>query len=67
LAFARAPGGLSGEPRANVLREYAALGRDIREGTEVVPDFDYALCRHRLLAAIEEAARTGTTQKVSSQ
>lgn len=62
--FASAPGGLSGELGANVLREYAALARDIREGTQVVPDFDYALRRHRLLAGIEEAARTGAMQKV---
>jgi len=49
-----------------VLREYAALARDIRDGTHVVPDFALALRRHRLLAAIEEAARTGVTQKIGS-
>ncbi len=46
----------------NILREYAALARDIREGTRLVPDFAYAVRRHRLLAAIQEAARSGVTQ-----
>ncbi|MDF2696858.1 MAG: oxidoreductase, partial [Labilithrix sp.] len=56
-------GGASGFG-ANTLREYAALARDIRDGTHLVPDFAYALRRHRLLAAIEEAARCGITQRV---
>jgi hypothetical protein len=61
--FAEAPGGLSGDMGSNVLREYAARARDILHGTDVVPDFAFALRRHRLLAAIEEPARTGVTQK----
>lgn len=47
---------------ANVGRLYAALARDIREGTNVVPDFAHAARRHRLIAAIETAARTGAAQ-----
>jgi predicted dehydrogenase len=46
----------------NVLFEYEALARDLREDTRHVPGFDYALERHRLLAAIERAAASGTTQ-----
>ncbi len=49
----------------NTMLEYAALARDIREGTQSVPDFAYALRRHRLLAALEEAARTGIAQKIA--
>lgn len=51
-------------PGANTLREYAALARDLRENTRVVPDFAHAVARHRLLAAIETAARTGVRQEV---
>jgi predicted dehydrogenase len=64
-SYADEPGGLSGEIGANVLRAYAHLARDIREGTRKVPDFEYAVRRHRLLAAIEQASRTGITQKIS--
>lgn len=64
-AFVNASGGLSGDFGANMLREYAALARDLREGTRVVPDFAYAVRRHKLLAAIEEAARTGVRQTVA--
>ena len=63
--FAAAPGGLSGDFGANTLREYAAFARDLRNGTRVVPDFAYAVQRHRLLDAIHEAARTGSRQKVA--
>jgi predicted dehydrogenase len=63
--FAAAPGGLSGDFGANTLREYAALARDLRDGTRVVPDFVYAVQRHKLVDAIHEAARTGSRQKVA--
>lgn len=63
-SLARSPGGLSGAIGASTLREYAAFARDLRDGTHVAPDFEYALHRHRLLAAIETAARSGVTQKV---
>lgn len=62
--YSSEPGGLSGEIGANVLRAYAHFARDLREGTRTVPDFDYAVRRHQLLAAIEEAARSGVTQRV---
>jgi hypothetical protein len=41
-----------------------APARDICEGTRTVPDFEYAVRRHRVLAAIEQARRTGLTQHV---
>jgi predicted dehydrogenase len=62
--YATEPGGLSGEIGANVLRAYAHLARDIRQGTRTVPDFEHAARRHRVLAAIEEAGRSGIAQKL---
>jgi len=61
---AASPGGLSVDFGANTLRQYAAFARDLREGTRTVPDFAYALSRHKLLAAIENAARTGVRQEL---
>lgn len=46
-------------PAVNVGQNYAWLAKDIREGTHLAPDFDDAVRRHRLLAAIEESAATG--------
>ena len=63
--FAVSPGGLSVDFGANTLRQYAALARDLRDDTRTVPDFAYALTRHRLLAAIEKAVSSGVRQKVS--
>lgn len=62
--YANAPGGLSGEMHANVLRTYAQLAQDIREDTHTVPDFAYAVQRHRLMAAIEDASRSGVAQRI---
>lgn len=58
------PGGVSGEIGANVLRSYAHFAKDLRNGTNTMPDFEYGVRRHRLLAAIEEASRSGVTQAV---
>lgn len=66
-AYANEPAGLSDTPGANVLREYTQLAHDIREGTHLVPDFNYALQRHRLIAAIEESARTGITADLDAR
>jgi predicted dehydrogenase len=65
-SYAEAPGGLSGDVGANMLRLYAALAKDIREGMHHVPDFAHAVRRHRLLASIEDAARSGVARKVGS-
>ncbi|WP_329130191.1 Gfo/Idh/MocA family oxidoreductase [Streptomyces sp. NBC_01476] len=56
--FTDVPADLTG-PAHNVAQLYAQFARDLREGTSVVPGFDHALVRHRLLATIEEAAATG--------
>ncbi|GGF49444.1 oxidoreductase [Aliidongia dinghuensis] len=49
-------------PGDNVARLYAAIARDLREGTRTAPDFEDALRTHRLIAAIENAATTGQKQ-----
>jgi predicted dehydrogenase len=48
---------------ANVRSLYRALAGDIRENTQLTPDFEYALRRHRLLASLEKANETGTAQR----
>ena len=59
------PAELRGSLGANVARLYAALARDLADGTHTVPDFEHALARHRLIEAIERAAATGSTQTVN--
>jgi predicted dehydrogenase len=49
---------------ANVGRLYRAFAADIRSGRRSVPDFDLALTRHRMLAAIEAADTTGARQSL---
>lgn len=41
----------------NVARVYARMAADLREGTKTAPSFDDAVAVHRLIAAIEDAAR----------
>ncbi|WP_371779985.1 Gfo/Idh/MocA family protein [Streptosporangium subroseum] len=59
--FAPVPRTLTGPPQ-NVAQTYAHLAEDLREGTHTVPDFAYALERHRLVDTIERASQTGSTQ-----
>jgi predicted dehydrogenase len=49
-------------PGTNVAHAYARFARDYREGTRFCPTFDDAVTRHRMLEAIETAARTGQRQ-----
>ena len=46
----------------NVGEVYASLGRDLLAGTHATPGFAHALHNSRLVAAIEQAARTGQRQ-----
>jgi predicted dehydrogenase len=46
-------------PPYNVAQLYAALARDIREGTALCATFEHAARRHQLLGLVEEAAATG--------
>jgi hypothetical protein len=52
----------AGSPASNVAEMGSRLATDLREGTRTVPDFNDAVVRHGMLAAIEESARTGTRQ-----
>lgn len=47
-------------PALNVAQTYLLLGNDIRDGTRTAPSFDDAVVRHRLLQAIEQAAKSGS-------
>lgn len=49
----------------NVKRVYAAMARDLREGTSLAPSFDDAVQLHRVLAAIEQAAVSGLRVRAS--
>ncbi|MET7439588.1 Gfo/Idh/MocA family protein [Streptomyces sp. NPDC005496] len=49
------PPGLAG-PSRNVAALYTKLARDLRDGTHTVPDFTYALRRHRFLDAVERSS-----------
>jgi len=44
----------------NVARLYALMARDLREGTRCAPGFDDAVALHRVVAAIEASADSGT-------
>ncbi len=50
-------------PAINVGEAYAALARDMRDGTNTAADFAHAVRNSRLIAAVTEAARTGTRQQ----
>lgn len=62
--FGAVPRTLTGPPH-NVAQTYALLAKDLRDATSTVPGFNHALDRHRLLDAIERAARTGSTQTLA--
>ena len=44
----------------NVARIYARMGRDLRDGTHTAPSFEDAVAVHRVIAAIERAAESGS-------
>ena len=48
-----------GQPALNVAQAYVRLAADLREGTQSCPGFREAVIRHRMIAAIETAARSG--------
>ena len=56
------PAEFAGTPAAGVALLYADLARDLAAGTRTVPDFELALTRHRLIAAIEKSSSTGVRQ-----
>ena len=44
----------------NVARVYARMARDLRDGTRTAPSFEDAVALHRVIAAIEKAAESGS-------
>lgn len=56
------PEGTPGGDALNVAQAYARIVQDMRDGGQRAPDFAHATLRHRMLAAIEKAAETGTRQ-----
>ncbi len=44
----------------NVARLYARMAHDLREGTRSAPSFEDAVAVHRVIAAIERAAESGS-------
>ncbi len=44
----------------NVARLYARMARDLRDGTRTAPSFEDAVAVHRIIAAIEKAAESGS-------
>jgi len=54
---------LEGTPAFNVARAYAAFAADIANGTNTVPDFNAAVRRHEVIAAIERSAESGKRVK----
>ena len=44
----------------NVARIYARMDRDLRDGTHTAPSFEDAVAVHRVIAAIERAAESGS-------
>jgi predicted dehydrogenase len=44
----------------NVARLYARMARDLRDGTRTAPTFEDAVALHRVVAAIEKAAESGS-------
>ena len=49
----------------NVARLYARMARDLRDGTRTAPSFDDAVAVHRIIAAIEKAAESGSRTAVT--
>jgi predicted dehydrogenase len=46
-------------PAVNVAQVYSQFASDLREGTLLSADFDHAVRRHRMIAAIEGSAASG--------
>jgi predicted dehydrogenase len=49
----------------NVARLYARMAADLRDGTRTAPSFEDAVTVHRIVAAIEQAAESGSRVRVT--
>ncbi|WP_030745687.1 Gfo/Idh/MocA family protein [Streptomyces sp. NRRL S-31] len=63
-AYRTAPFDPAAGPVANVAAVYQEIARSIAEGRPPHPDFHTAAAQHRVLAAIERAARSGAVERV---
>ena len=59
------PEGTPPGPPRNVAHAYVRMADAFGTGEQFDPDFDLAVRRHRLLAAIERSSETGTTVSLS--
>jgi predicted dehydrogenase len=50
----------------NVARLYARMAQDLRDGTRTAPSFEDAVAVHRIIAAIEKAAESGSRTALRS-
>jgi predicted dehydrogenase len=50
-------------PPYNIAQHYALVAQDLRDGSQRVPDFEHAVMRHRLVAALDLANETGERQR----
>jgi predicted dehydrogenase len=57
--------GIAEVPGGNTLRLYAQLAADIRDGTNLTPDFARACYQHEVITAIEKASASGQVQSVA--
>jgi predicted dehydrogenase len=51
-------------PAVNMAQAFIRFANDLRDGTKTCPDFDDAVVRHKMIAAIERSAANGTREKV---
>lgn len=58
---------LAGSPAHAVAHAYDRIRADLTGGAEQAPDFEHGLLRHKLLAAIERAAETGSRQSIQDR
>jgi predicted dehydrogenase len=54
-----------GGPAYEVGQMWVKFAEAIRTGSDIEPDFDHAVRRHRMLDAIVRASQTGQRQKVA--
>jgi predicted dehydrogenase len=51
-------------PAVNMAQAFIRFENDLRDGTKTCPDFNDAVVRHRMIAAIERSAAKGTRETV---
>jgi predicted dehydrogenase len=62
--FKWVPEALRSGPGYDVGQMWIKFAEGIRSGTNIEPDFDHAVRRHRMLDAILRASQTGQRQKI---